>query len=88
MASTDQGESEVVVEAVKDTTVEEHRMGVIGALAKRMISQMYFRNILAMLMVGTLCWKEIQGFPMSEHFYMLAALVVGMYFPSGENQKR
>lgn len=67
-------------------TIEQHKMSVIGALSKRLIEQMYFRNILAVAMVFTLCWKEIQGLPMSEHFYMLAALVVGMYFPSGEKR--
>lgn len=68
----------------EDMTEDRHRMGVIGAVAKRFIEQMYFRNVLAVMMVATLCWKEVQGIPLSEHFYMLAALVVGMYFPSGE----
>lgn len=63
-------------------------MSVIGAAAKRFIEQMYFRNILAVMMIGTLCWKEVQGHAMSEHFYMLAALVVGMYFPSGEGGRK
>lgn len=69
-------------------TVEQHKMSVIGALAKRLIEQLYFRNVLAIAMVGTLCVKEIQGIPLSEHFYMLAALVVGMYFPSGDKAAR
>ena len=70
-----------------DASVEQQKAGVLSALAKRFIEQLYFRNVLAVAMVFTMCWRELQGLPMSEHFYMLAALVVGMYFPSGEAKR-
>jgi hypothetical protein len=79
--------SEVEIAPVKDTTPEQHKMGVFGALAKRFIEQMYFRNILAVAIVMTFCYKEIADEGVSDHFGMIAALVVGMYFPSGEKQK-
>ena len=62
---------------------EEHRQGVIGAVFRRFIEEMYFRNMLALLVVATLCGKEIQGLPVGSEFYMLAGLVLGLYF-SGE----
>lgn len=49
--------------------------------------QLYFQNVLAVAMVFTMCYREIRDLPMSEHSYMLAALVVGMYSPSGEAKK-
>lgn len=67
-------------------SVEQHRMSVIGALAKRLIEQLYFRNILAVAIVLTFCYKEIVAEGVSDHFGMIAALVVGMYFPSGEKK--
>jgi len=66
---------------------EEHRQGVIGALVKRFVEEMYFRNILAVLVVGTLCGKEIQGLPVGSEFYMLAGLVLGLYFTTGDRAK-
>lgn len=63
---------------------EEHRMGVIGAIAKRFLEEMYFRNILAVMVVSTLCSKEVQGYAVSSEFYMLAGLVLGMYFSKGD----
>lgn len=67
-------------------TMGQHKQGVIGAVAKRIIEELYFRNILAIMFIATLCVKEIQSTPVSDHFYMLAALVVGMYFPSGDKK--
>lgn len=68
--------------------LEANRIGVLNALAKRFIEQMYFRNVLAVLMIVTLCWKEIQGLAVSEHFYMLVGLVVGMYFKTVETRSK
>jgi len=67
---------------------EEHRQGVIGAFAKRFISEMHFRNILAVLVVAMLCSKEIQGIPVGSEFYMLAGLVLGLYFQTGDEKKK
>lgn len=80
---SDEAVSEVDIKPV-DVPVEAQKAGVVSALAKRLIEQLHFRNVLAVAMVFTMCYREIRGLPMSEHFYMLAALVVGMYFPSGE----
>jgi uncharacterized membrane protein len=49
---------------------------------------MYFRNILAVSIVLTFCYKEIVAEGVSDHFGMIAALVVGMYFPSGEKGQK
>jgi hypothetical protein len=65
---------------------EEHRQGVIGALVKRFVEEMYFRNILALIVVATLCGKEIQGLPVGSEFYMLAGLVLGLYFQSSSEK--
>jgi hypothetical protein len=65
-------------------TSEQHRLGVIGAVAKRLIEEIHFRNILAVMVVSTLCSKEVQGYVVSSEFYMLAGLVLGMYFSKGD----
>ena len=49
---------------------------------------MYFRNILAVMVVSTLCSKEVQGYAVSSEFYMLAGLVLGMYFSQGEKGEK
>jgi hypothetical protein len=67
-----------------DVSFEEHRQGVIGAVMKRFVEEMYFRNILAVMVVATLCGKEIQGIPVGSEFYMLAGLVLGLYFTTAE----
>jgi hypothetical protein len=59
---------------------DEHRQGVIGAVVQRFVEEMYFRNILAIMVVGTLCGKEIMGHEVGSEFYMLGGLVLGMYF--------
>jgi hypothetical protein len=66
---------------------DTHRQGVIGAVVKRVIEEMYFRNILAVMIVATLCVKEVQGLPVGSEFYMLAGLVLGLYFTTGEKKK-
>ena len=75
--------------AMPDAAVpfEEHRQGVIGAVMKRFIEEMYFRNVLAVMVVSTLCGKEIQGIPVGSEFYMLAGLVLGLYFTTGDKKK-
>jgi len=70
-----------------DVSLDTHRQGVIGAVVKRFIEEMYFRNILAVLVVATLCGKEIQGLPVGSEFYMLAGLVLGLYFTTGETKQ-
>lgn len=74
--------SDAVVIEPDHSSVEAHRQGVIGALAKRLISQMYFKNILAILMVFTMCYKELMGLVISDQFYLLVGMVIGMYFKS------
>jgi len=43
----------------------------------------WVRALLAMALIGVACWKEVQGEPVSDTFYMLVGLVVGMYFEKG-----
>jgi hypothetical protein len=73
---------------VPDNTVpfEEHRQGIIGAVFKRFIEEMYFRNILAVMVVGTLCGKEAMSHEVGSEFYMLAGLVLGMYFTAPDKK--
>jgi hypothetical protein len=66
---------------------EEHRQGIIGEVARKFIAEMHFRNILAVMVVSTLCAKEIQGLPVGSEFYMLAGLVLGLYFQAGDKKK-
>jgi hypothetical protein len=65
---------------------QEHRQGVIGAVVQRVVEEMHFRNILALLVVATLCGKEIRGLPVGSEFYMLAGLVLGLYFQSSSEK--
>jgi len=52
-----------------------------GELQHAMLSLV--RAVLATLIVGVACYREVTGTPASEPFYMLVGLVVGMYFEKG-----
>lgn len=66
--------------STEDEKDEEHKRSMISAVIRKVVQHMHFRNALAMMMVITMCYKEILGLGVSDNFYMLIGLVIGMYF--------
>ena len=54
--------------------------GFVKWLLKYMFQTKNFINVIAMMVVGTLVYKELKNLPMSDQFLIFCGLVMGYYF--------